>query len=363
MADTLSQEEIDQLLNSIGGGESSESSDESDALGLKTPLLEDKKIREYDFKRPSKFSREQKRTLQLIHETFARELSTYLSGRCRTFVEIRYASIDQITFSEFQQSLTSPTYISIFSTDILSGNAIMQMGLDIGYVIIDRLLGGPGVSLEDFRSPTDIEMGILGKETAVMLKSLAKSWDNVANFDIQLDQVETNPQFIQIAPPGEMIVLITLSIRVKDTEGLINICFPSSTLEPISDKLTTRMWQQNFKKSEQSHKDLQNILMLSSQNLTAILGKSSLSLSDILRLQVGDVIRLDSFKDESIDINVQNQPIYKAKIGTNRGYYAVNIEEENERLLEKLIVNNAMLKDLEKEKEKEKSNTPDGGEK
>ncbi|HOO76080.1 MAG TPA: flagellar motor switch protein FliM, partial [Tepiditoga sp.] len=118
-SDTLSQEEIDKLLNNIDDSSQEEIQKE---IGKKDSISE-KKVKEYDFKRPVKFSREQQRTLQLVHESFARELSTYLSGRCRTFIEVRYASIDQITFSEFQQSLTSPTYISIFSTDVLTGNA------------------------------------------------------------------------------------------------------------------------------------------------------------------------------------------------------------------------------------------------
>ncbi|BBE32152.1 flagellar motor switch protein FliM [Tepiditoga spiralis] len=331
MADTLSQEEIDQLLNSIGDEE------QTDGESVQ-PIIEEKKVREYNFRRPTKFSREQSRTLQLIHENFARELSTYLSGRCRTYVEVRYASLDQITFSEFQQSLTSPTYISIFSTDVLSGNSILQIGLDVGYVIIDTLLGGPGTAIDELRAPTEIETSILRKESNVMLRSLSKSWSIIADFDISLEKVETNPQFVQIAPPNEMIVLITLSITIKDTQGFINLCFPSSTLEPISDKLSTRMWQQVFKKSEMSHKNLENLLMLSKLKLSAVLGKSKLYLNDILNLSIGDVIRLDSFYEDPIDLNVQNTPIFKVKVGTNKGFYAVKIEEENEALLEKIII-------------------------
>ena len=355
--ETLSQEEIDNLLNSFGGeAEEGEQSEE-----IETPQLEDKSVREYNFRRPVKFSREQQRTLQLIHENFAREISTYLSGRTRTFVEVRYASIDQITFSEFQQSLTTPTYMGIFSTDLLSGSAILQIGLDIGYVMIDKLLGGPGISIEDMRSPTDIEMSILRKESSVMLRSLSKAWANISEFDVQLDKVETNPQFVQIAPPNEMTVLITMSITVRDVQGFINICFPSSTLEPVSDKLNTRMWTQSYKYSEKSKEDLKKLIMLSEMSLSAVLGQSTLSLNDLMRIQTGDVLRLNSFYEDPINVEIQGIPVYKSKIGKHKGYYAVKIEEENKELLEKIMLEHS-LHSMNKDK-KEKVEEENGGEK
>lgn len=335
--DTLSQDEIDKILNSL-----SDSSEEGGGEDIVAASLEEKKVREYNFRRPVKFSREQQRTIQLIHENFARELSTYLSGRTRTFVEVRYASIDQITFSEFQQSLTTPTYMAIFSTDMLSGSAILQIGLDIGYVMIDKLLGGPGVAFEQLRTPTDIEMSILRKESAVMLRSLAKSWSIITDFDIMLDKVETNPQFVQIAPPNEMTILITMAITVRDVQGFINICFPSSTLEPISNKLSTRMWTQSFKKSEKQKETLKKLLMLSELQLSATLGNVSLELRDLMNLKLGDVIRLNSFYEDPIDLNVQGVPVYKTKIGKNKGYYAVKVEEENKDLLEKLLIQQSL---------------------
>jgi flagellar motor switch protein FliM len=355
--ETLSQEEIDNLLNSFGG----ESEDGEGPEKIETPKSDEKNIREYNFRRPVKFSREQQRTLQLIHENFAREISTYLSGRTRTFVEVRYASIDQITFSEFQQSLTTPTYMGIFSTDLLSGSAILQIGLDIGYVMIDKLLGGPGISIEDMRSPTDIEMSILRKESSVMLRSLSKAWANISEFDVQLDKVETNPQFVQIAPPNEMTVLITMSITVRDVQGFINICFPSSTLEPVSDKLNTRMWTQSYKYSEKSKEDLKKLIMLSEMSLSAVLGQSTLSLNDLMRIQTGDVLRLNSFYEDPVNVEIQGIPVYKSKIGKHKGYYAVKIEEENKELLEKIMLEQS-LHSMNKDK-KEKVEEENGGEK
>jgi flagellar motor switch protein FliM len=349
--DTLSQEEIDKLLNSIGSG------DEESEKTVKEALKKEDKVREYNFRRPVKFSREQQRTLQLIHENFSRELSTYLSGRCRTFVEVKYASIDQITFSEFQQSLSSPTFMAIFSTDTLSGSAIMQMGLDVGYVIIDKLLGGPGIAMEDLRSPTEIELSILRKESSVLLRSLSKAWTNISEFEVSLDKIETNPQFVQIASPNDMTVLITLSITVRDVQGFINICFPSSTLESINDKLYMRIWSQSAVKSEKNKEDIKNLLLTSSLNISAILGNSVLTLGQMLKMQIGDVIRLDSFYEEPLEVKVQGETIFLGKVGTNKGYYSMKIEKEDTELLEKLMLEKALI-EREYEEKKLLENKP-----
>lgn len=343
--DTLSQNEIDSLLSTISkGGEESEE--------LKESISKEENIKEYDFRRPVKFSRDQQRTLQLIHENFARELSTYLSGRCRTFVEVRYASIDQITFSEFQQSLSSPTYMAIFSTDILNGSAIFQIGLDVGYVVIDKLLGGPGIAFEEIRSPTDIELNILRKESAILLKSLSRAWTNIAEFEVSLDKVETNPQFVQIAPPNDMTVLITLSINIRDVQGFLNLCFPASTLDSINDKLSMRMWTQSTRIKEKSREEIQNLLLMSNLDISANLGSARLSLGELLKMNIGDVIRLDSFYEEDVDINVQNEKVFKGKLGLNKGYYATKVTQQNEELLEKILIEKTMKETYDKKDDK-----------
>ncbi|HOO75493.1 MAG TPA: FliM/FliN family flagellar motor switch protein, partial [Tepiditoga sp.] len=186
---------------------------------------------------------------------------------------------------------------------------------------------------------------------AVMLRTLSKSWTTIIDLDIMLEKVETNPQFVQIAPPNEMTLLITLAVTVRDVQGFINICFPSSTLEPISDKLSTRIWTQSVKKSEKSAKDLEKLLMMSKMNVAANLGEAELYLRDLIALQIGDVVRLKSFYEEPIDVNIQNFPIFKAEIGNNKGFYAVKIEEENNELKEKIILEKALKEELE-EKDK-----------
>ncbi|PNR92493.1 flagellar motor switch protein FliM [Petrotoga sp. 9PWA.NaAc.5.4] len=342
----LSQEEIDNILKSMALGESAEDI-------FKEYETEERRIREYDFRRPMKFSREQLRTLQLVHENFARELSTYLSGRCRTFVDVKYASVDQITFSEFQKSLSSPTFMAVFSADVFSGSSIFQMGLDIGYVIIDRLLGGTGSVLEELRTPTELEMNILRKETAVILRTLSRSWMNIEEFEATLENLETNPQFVQVASSNEMTILITLSVTIKDVQGFVNLCFPSSTLEPLTDKLSTRMWTKVYKRQEITRENLKQILLLSKLKLTAILGRTTLTLNDILNMEVGDVIRTDSFFNEPIDIEIQGEKVFKAQIGKIKGFYSVKILKKDKELLEKILVEESIKDQLKKQEDTE----------
>ena len=153
MSDVLSQDEIDKLLQSLSSGE----------VDIEEIKEEEKAVKTYDFKRPSKFSKEQLRTFEMIHENFARSVSTYLSGRVRSFVNVSLASVDQITYEEFTRSLPNPSFITIFSANELVGNIVMEMGLEIFYTILDLILGGPGIPISS-RSPTDVEIAIMRKE-------------------------------------------------------------------------------------------------------------------------------------------------------------------------------------------------------
>ena len=344
----LTQEEIDNILKSMALGESPEKIFEEFKK-------EEKKIREYDFRRPMKFSREQLRTLQLVHENFARELSTYLSGRCRTFVDIKYASIDQITFSEFQKSLNAPTLMVIFSSDIFSGSAIYQMGLDIGYVIIDRLLGGSGSTLEDIRTPTELEMNIFRKECSVILRLLSRSWANVEEFDVILENLETNPQFVQIAPSNEMAILVTLSVTIRDIQGFVNLCYHLPPLSLLMINCQQECGQEpiNTLKNQRIFK---RTLLLSKLKMSAILGRTTVSLQDILDLEVGDVVRLDSFHDEPIELEIEGTKVFKAQIGKIKGFHGVKVVKKDEELLEKILIEKSIQDYLSKQKTSQPNN-------
>ncbi len=318
MSDVLSQDEIDKLLQSLSSGE----------VNIEEIKEEEKAVKTYDFKRPSKFSKEQLRTFEMIHENFARSVSTYLSGRVRSFVNVSLASVDQITYEEFTRSLPNPSFITVFSANELVGNVVMEMGLEIFYTILDLILGGPGIPISN-RSPTDVEVAIMRKEVVSILTHLAQAWEDIQSFVPNIENIESNPQFVQVAPPSEMVVLVTLYMSVGKTEGFMNICWPSTVIEPFSEKLSARLWfttgsQRTYKEDrEKLEKSIQDAYA----EVSAVLGEATLSFWDILNLSVGDVIRLNTHQNDPIIIRVNGIDKFKGIPGTHRGHYAAKVSE------------------------------------
>ncbi|HBJ81236.1 MULTISPECIES: flagellar motor switch protein FliM [Pseudothermotoga] len=330
MSDVLSQDEIDKLLQAISSGEVTVDEIKKE---------ETKKVKLYDFRRPSKFSKEHIRVFDMIHENFARSISTYLSGRVRTFTNINLASIDQISYEEFIRSLPAPSFITVFSAPEFVGSAILEMNLEIFYTILDLILGGPGIPNVK-RTPSDIELSIMRKEVMNILTNLSQAWSEVYQFVPTIESVENNPQFVQIAPPNEMILLVSLYVTIAKTEGFLNICWPSSLTEPFMDKLSSRTWftAKREQLSEKMLEDLKQNVKTMKMKISAILGEAILSVKEILDLEVGDVIRLQTHKDDDVMVEVQSKPKFMARPGVFKGYRAVKVTrilkpevEENEQ--------------------------------
>ena len=321
MADSLSQEEIDSLLGALDTGE-------VDVEEMKKEESE-QKIKLYDFERPMKFSKDQIRTFQMLNENFARSLSTYLSGRLRYYVDVNLGPIDQITYSEFLKSLSNPTFMTIFTGNSLSGSAILEVNLGVIFGMIDRILGGIGETVSKPRTLTEIELNIVRREAMRFLTLLRDAWVNVMEFVPEIENIESNPQFVQIAPQNEMTLLVTLEIVIGNVEGFLNVCFPSSVIEPYSENLTNQMWFANSMQKKQSElrPAIKRNLDRTPIELAIELGKTHLSLSDLLYLEVGDVIRLDRYKDEEVDVCIGDKPRFKGTAGKKRGKKAIKITQ------------------------------------
>lgn len=322
MGDVLSQSEIDALLSSISSGDV-----DIDEVKNKE---EEKKIKVYDFKRPDKFSKDQLRTLQMIHETFSRLVSTMLSGQLRTNCHIQVTSVDQITYEEFIRSIPELTILSVFDMGTLEGNAVLELNSNVGYVIIDRVFGGNGKGeLSKARELTDIESTVVEKFVGKMLGFLSEAWQDIIEIMPKIDQMETNPQFVQIAGPTEMVVLLSFEIKVGDASGIMNICYPAPLIDPIISKLTAQYWFSNVKKekTDENLKALKKRLDKVSIPVIANLGKSVLSLEQFMELNVGDVITLDRDISDPVDIIVGNKRKFKGIPGIEGKKMAIAIEE------------------------------------
>lgn len=318
MSEILSQDEIDKLLNAYSTGE-------LDTEALKDEDTVDVKV--YDFSRPSKFSKEHLRTLESIFEHYGRLLYTNLPAYLRKSVQVDVMNAEAVTYSEFSNSLSNPVLLGLVNFSPLPGNILVELATNLGYCIIDRLLGGEGVALEKKREFSEIELTIVERVLNVCVDLLRDPWKNVANVQPRLERIETNSQFAQIISPNEMIAIVTINIKIGDVEGLMNVCLPFITLEPVMDKLNTKFWYSSIKKSDEAvyTEAIQGLISRAPVPIKAYLGKSTVSVNDFTNLQIGDVIRLDSKVDRELDIYVGNIRKFTALPGASGNQYAVRI--------------------------------------
>ncbi|TDT68555.1 flagellar motor switch protein FliM [Hypnocyclicus thermotrophus] len=322
MADVLSQDEIDALLSAISTGEVDIDKAKSEE--------EEKKIKLYDFKRPDKFSKDQLRTLQMIHETFSRLITTMLSGQLRTSVQIQVTSVDQISYQEFIRSIPELTLLTIYEMGTLEGSAILEINPSIAYTIIDRLFGGNGFKeLEIYREPTDIESKVMEKILSKILGYLSEAWKDVTEVMPRIEQMESNPQFIQIVGPNEMVVVISFEIKVGNKSGIMNICYPSPLIDPIVSKLSAQYWFSNLKKekTEENFEIIRERLNKVKVPLIVNLGEIDINFNEFIKLQVGDVLSLNTSIDKSLSVLVGNKEKFKALPGLQGKKMAISIEE------------------------------------
>jgi len=231
VTDVLSQKEIEELLAAINAPDTKHED-------IK-PAANIRKVKKYDFKRPDKFSREQIRSISMIHETFARLTTISLSALLRSMVHVHVASVDQLTYEEFIRSIPTPTTLAVINMAPLNGDALLEIDPAITFSIIDRLFGGTGELTKASHELTDIEASVMEEIIVRTLGNMQKAWAKVIDLQPRLSLIDTNPQFAQIVPPADMVILVTLETKVGDVEGLINICIPHCTIEPIIDKFST----------------------------------------------------------------------------------------------------------------------------
>ena len=331
MNEVLSQDEIDQLLQAISSGDS-----EADDY---KPVNDTRRIKIYDFRRPDKFSKEQIRTVSNMHETFARLTTTSLSAQLRTLVHVHVASVDQLTYEEFIRSIPTPTTLAVINMDPLKGNAVLEIAPEITFIIIDRLFGGSGdTGGKVNRDLTDIEQSVMVGIIVRILANMREAWTQVIDLRPRLQQIETNPQFAQIVPPNEMVILVTLEIKIGEEAGMMNICIPYITIEPIVSKLSSQFWFSSVRRSSTTQYlgTLKEKLADVEMELVADIGSINVPIRDVLALRIGDVVRLDNIRvGEPLTLSVGSKKKFYCQPGVVGKKMAVQIigkieEHENE---------------------------------
>ncbi|MCR5665753.1 MAG: flagellar motor switch protein FliM [Eubacterium sp.] len=318
MGEVLSQNEIDNLLQALSSGELDV--DEMKESG-------EKQAKNYDFARPAKFSKEHLRTLENIFEHYGRLLSTNLPVYLRKNVQVEVMNSEAVTYSEFSNALSNPVILGVVNMEPLNGTIIIELADNLGFAMVDRMLGGTGKPLDKSRDFSEIEMLIIERIMVACVNLLEEPWENVVEIHPRLERIETNSQFAQFISPNEMIAIVTIDIKIGDVDGLMNVCLPFITLEDVIDKLNTKFWYSTMQKGEDdTYKDeIENLLNKAPVPLKAVLGKSVISVSDFVGLQVGDIIRLDSRVNDEMDVYVGNIRKFKALPGTAEKDYAVRV--------------------------------------
>ena len=318
MGDVLSQNEIDNLLQALSSGE-------LDAEEIKDS--DEKQIKNYDFARPAKFSKEHLRTLEIIFEHYGRLLSTNLPVYLRKAIQVEVMNSEAVSYSEFSNALSNPVLLGIINFAPLKGNIILEIASNLGYAMVDRMLGGEGEPLEKTREFSEIELLIIERILTVCVNLLHEPWENVVDIHPRLERIETNSQFAQIISPSEMIAIVTINIKIGDVEGLMKVCLPYLTLEDIMDKLNTKYWYSTMQdKDEQQYVDaIETLISKAPIPMKAVLGNSTISVSDFSGLQVGDIIRLDTKVNQELDVFVGNIKKFTALPGSSGDKYAVRI--------------------------------------
>ena len=320
MGDVLSQNEIDNLLHALTSGE-------VDAEEMKNN--KEKPVKNYDFARPSKFSKEHLRTMEIIFEHYGRLLSTNLPIFLRKNIQVEVMNSEAVTYMEFSNSLSNPVLLGIVDFSPLEGNIIVEMASNLGFSIVDRMLGGVGEPLDKVRDFSEIELLIIERVMTSCVELLREPWENVLDLHPRLERIETNSQFAQIISPSEMIAIVTLNIKIGDVEGLMNICLPFITLEPVMDKLNTKFWYSSQKEKEgESYSDVVEALINRAKiPVKAVLGNSTITVADFSQLQVGDIVRLDTKVDQELDVFVGDIKKFQALPGASGKDYAVRVTQ------------------------------------
>lgn len=331
MAKILSQEEIDALLTTVSTGEADVDEQESDDDRLRSVVT-------YDFKHPNRVSKDQIRTLENMHDNFAGHYGSSLSTIMRTIVDVDLVSVDQITYSEFIMSLVTPSCTYTFGANPLEAVNLVDFNPTLTFAFIDRMFGGNGKILEAERELTPIERTVVGRLASKLYTDLERSWENILKIEVEQKSFETNPQFIQIVPPGETVVVVSFQVKIFQSTGLLTLCYPYVALEPIIMKLSAQNWIDATKKKNlvEDRNINQDNLGLVNVNLNAVLLDSTIKIRDFLELKKGDIIPSDKKISVPVDVFINKKRKYIARPGLSGKKRAIQVIEVCENLMEEI---------------------------
>ena len=322
MAEVLSQGEIDSLLEALSTGK----------VQVQKETQPEERVRvrykHHDFRRPNKFSKHHLRTLQIVHDSLSRLLTSFLTDYLRQPIYVRVASMEQFTFEEFVASVPTPTILTVFTMPPLGGVAIMETNPLFLFPVLDMVLGGSGEMPKKTRDFTELELSVIKKLDERILGNYAMAWRDRMEVKPHIESLESNPQLYQFINPGEIVAVITFTTVVGASKGLINLCLPFVLIDPIISRLQAGHSPFDRRGAGVDETDLDNLrswVGMSDLDLSVNVGTADLSVQEFLNLQAGDVLTLDRRVDQDMDLLVGNLVKYKVQAGTMGRRLAVQV--------------------------------------
>jgi len=291
-ARVLSQNEIDNMFQ------------QTSANARRSELA--RRAQPYNFRRPDRIAKDQLRSIYVLHEAFSRSLASSLSAYLRAYVVVNLVSVEQLSFTEFQQVLPSPTVVATIDAQPFDSNCLLELNPTMIFPMLEMLLGGSVSALTKVeREVTEIEQSILESIFKVMLRDLKEAWKGIAAIDFHINGYETESQLMQILAPNEAIVAVSIEIRIGEVSGMMNIGIPSIIIKMLSHKFTD---QWTIRKTESTEEDTRRVFSRvrnSKVEMDVRLRGSNLLLKDLLNLKVGDVLSFDypANKPVSVELN------------------------------------------------------------
>lgn len=325
MANILSQDEIDDLLVAMEGGDIADDEDEYD----------DKKVVEaFNFRRPNLIAGDRLRGFNAMHEQLIRKIQSSLTLLMRSNVDINIASTDQIVFQELIKTMDPTTLIRLFSMEPLPGTGIMEIKLPLAYGIVDMLLGGRGGVEAEVRRMTEIETAILQPFLNGLEEQVAAVWEEIANINHKVLRTETVPEMVQTAPAEAPMIVVTLVIKVAEANGIVTLAYPLPTVQQLISNLDSSNWISDnyYGKSEAKNYKIDLITALGEIKLplSAGLGNVELTSAELQNLDIGDVIVLDKKFNDLLNIKVGSMDYALARPGRVGNSMAVKLIENPE---------------------------------
>lgn len=320
MAEILSQQQIDALLSEIESGEQ----------GIETAVeRRQAKVILYDFRHPNVLSKDQSRLLEMVHARFAKLVEGYLTSTLRKLVNVSLIAIDQVTYADYVLSMSDPSCIYVLHMEKLEGESLMEITLPLVFLLVDRLFGGEGKGTDDVREMTQIEQHVIAKIADDLVGFLNKAWDEVYPIGTSISGFQSRPNFIQIASPEEMVISISLEVSIKSLSGSINLGLPYRLFEEVlatAGKKQDAIARRLKKRSMRERRILSSQVRRATMPVRVTLGQKKITVGDLLALEIGDVICLDTLVDDALTVYIDEVPRFLGRPGMSGTRLAVQIE-------------------------------------